>query len=107
MGGETSQTSVYMYVATAAREEHENKHTILLIYYFVMAHSRNCHCQLLKPNLIMHKLKVAKSSLEINVGITYVSHFSSQGSYCHYLHGLSFTVKSSAKFLPFMSVVYA
>ena len=95
-----------MYVATAARKEHENKRTILLIY-FVMAHSRICHCQLLKPNIIMHKLKVTKSSLEINVGITYVSHFSSQGSYCYYLHGLSFTVKSSAKFLPFMSVVYA
>ena len=29
----------------------------LLIYYFVMAHSRICHCQLFKANL-----KVAKSS---------------------------------------------
>ena len=27
----------------------------LLIYYFVMAHSRICHCLLFKPNLITHK----------------------------------------------------
>ena len=66
----------------------------LLIYYFVMVHSRICHCRM----FISHW---AKSSHQCQPFLQ-----PGQLTWLH-MHGLSFMPESWAKFLAFMSTIYA